>query len=356
MSEAPLTLEQMNNVVERRGGDIPRVPLFWHKFYNTGTVEKYGEALDALNRSIVDDCVNLHYVAPSNFEAPQGAPGDYKWAIEPRPDDWEARGITSRLVVSSTELIDDFVTAMPDPSPTAYYQGAGQVALAHPGRYCVGWDPFFLFERAWFLFGMENILCEMALNPDRMGRLLRALCDYHKKVMTGLAGAGAHCYFTTDDLGTQSSLMFSRELFRSMYLPLYEELIDHCHDLGMHFWLHCCGAVTELLDDFVAVELDVLHPIQPGAMDQQAVARAYRGKLTFLAGIDVQRLLPCGGVRDVIDGTKALIDTFDHEEGGCILAASNGIMPETPLENIEAWLRTAESYGKEKRMQYCRSS
>jgi uroporphyrinogen decarboxylase len=352
VSEVPLTRQQMTNVIERRGGDIPRVPLLWHKFYNGQTIKKYGEALEALNKSVVDDVVDLHYAAPYNFEAPQGTPAGYKWAIEPKPADWETRGFTSRRVVSSIELVDDFIADIPDPSPAAYYEGARQVVAANSGRYCIGWDPFCLFERAWFLFGMENILCEMALNVPRMNRLLAALVDYHKKVMTGFASAGANGYITTDDMGTQTTLMFSRQLFRQMYLPLYEELISHCHSLGMHFVLHCCGAVTELVDDFIAVGLDVLHPIQPYAMDQRQVAGKYRGRITFLAGIDVQYLLPTGSVQDVVEGTRKLIDTFDHEEGGCILAASNGIMPETPLENIEAWLKTAERYGKQKRTSY----
>ena len=40
MSETPLSADEMCRVVERKGGDIPRVPLFWHKFYNEGTIEK----------------------------------------------------------------------------------------------------------------------------------------------------------------------------------------------------------------------------------------------------------------------------------------------------------------------------
>jgi len=349
MSETALTREQMRNVVERRGGSIPRVPLFWHKFYNQGTIEKYGDALQELSSSVVDDCVSLNYAAPGNFQAPECAPESYRWAIEPDPGDLQTKGVTSRHVVSSTDLIDEFVEAMPDPSAPSYYTGAGRLVQDNPERYCVGWDFFCLFERSWFLFGMENILCEMMLNPERMKRLLRAFTDYHKKVMTGYAQAGAHAYFTSDDLGTQETLIFSRELFRDQYLPLYEEMVDHCHSLGMHFWLHACGAVTDLLDDLVSVKLDVLHPIQPVAMDQQAVARQYRNKLTFLAGIDVQYLLPRGTPEEVAAGTRDLIDAFDHEEGGCILAASNGIMPETPLANIAAWLHTAESYGREKR-------
>ena len=352
MPAEPLTHDQMVRVVERRGGDIPRVPLFWHKFYNHGTVERYGPALTELDASIVDDCISLAYVAPGDFVAPDGAAGDYVWAIEPDPGNLPEQGITSRHVVSSTDLIDEFIARMPRPDTPAYFDAAREAARRHPERYCVGWDFFCLFERSWFLFGMEDILCEMLWQPARMGRLLRAFADYHKSVMDGFAEAGAHAYFTSDDLGTQTGLIFSRDLFRRQYLPLYEELADHYHSRGMHFWFHCCGAVTEILDDFASIGMDVVHPIQPVAMDQANVARHYRGKLSFLAGIDVQYLLPGGTVEEVEAGTRALMDAFDHEEGGCIVAASNGIMPETPFENIAAWLRAAEGYGAEKRRRY----
>lgn len=352
MPAEPLTYEQMVRVVERRGGDIPRVPLFWHKVYNHATVERHGADLAALDPTIVDDCISLAYVAPGNFAAPEGADEGYVWAIEPDPGDLAAQGVTSRHVVSSTDLIDKFVARIPRPERPEYFASAREAVRANPGRYCVAWDFFCLFERSWFLFGMEDILCEMLWRPDRMARLLRAFTDYHKSVMDGFADAGAHAYFTSDDLGTQTGLIFSRHLFRRQYLPRYEELVDHCHSRGMHFWFHCCGAVTDILDDFCAVGMDVVHPIQPVAMDQADVARRYRGKLSFLAGIDVQYLLPGGSPEEVADGTRALVDAFDHEEGGCILAASNGIMPETPLENIAAWLQTAESYGAEKRASY----
>jgi len=125
--------------------------------------------------------------------------------------------------------------------------------------------------------------------------------------------------------------------------------VAHCHRLGLSFWLHTCGAVTDILDDFIEIGVDVIHPIQPYAMDQAAIARRYCGEITFLAGIDVQYLLPRGTPEEVAAGTRQLIDTFDREYGGCLLAASNGIMPETPIQNIRAWLHTAEDYGARKR-------
>lgn len=213
MPAVPLTYEEVKRAVERKGG-FPRIPLFWHKFYNQGTITKYGEALQQVSAEVVDDCVSLNYIAPGNYHAPEGCPEEYKWATEPEPEGWANAGITSRLVVSSTELADEFIAQVPDPSDDRYFEGAKAVAAATPGRYRVGWDFFCLFEGMWFRFGMADILADMAGAPERIERLCWAFTDYHKKVATKYAEIGAHAYFTSDDLGTQETLIFSPRVFR----------------------------------------------------------------------------------------------------------------------------------------------
>jgi hypothetical protein len=348
----PLSIEQMRNVVERRGGDISRVPFFWHKSCNTGTMERHGERLEKLNEAVVDDVLPLYWTPPGDFEAPEEFPPDYKWAIEDAPPDATEKGITSRRVISSTDLIDEFIEAMP--LPAAFHENAYPACAidANPNRYRVGFDLFTLFERAWFLFGMENTLCEMALNPERFKRLMAAFTGYHKQVIENFAALGAHAYFATDDLGSQDRLLFSQAQFRELFLPFYEEMIDHCHGLGMTFWLHSDGAITELLDDLIAVGVDALHPIQPHSMDPAVVTEKCAGRITFIAGIDVQVLLPGGSVEEVRSGTRELIDAFDSAEGGLILSTANAIMPETPFDNIFAWFDTAQRYGMESRRRF----
>lgn len=49
-------------------------------------------------------------------------------------------------------------------------------------------------------------------------------------------------------------------------------------------------------------------------------------------------MLPEGTVDEVRAGMRNLIHTLWKPEGGLMLAAGNGIMPDTPLENIEAML------------------
>jgi hypothetical protein len=108
----------------------------------------------------------------------------------------------------------------------------------------------------------------------------------------------------------------------------------------MHFWLHACGDISLFLEDFIAMGLDVIHPIQKYAMDMEATARGFGGRIAFWAGMDVQQILPRGSAEDVRAETRCLIDAFDRPEGGCIITAGNGITDETgdiiQLEGQEA--------------------
>ena len=98
---------------------------------------------------------------------------------------------------------------------------------------------------------------------------------------------GAHAMFVTDDLGAQRGPMFSPRMFREVFKPHYKRVIDHCHALGLDFWLHTCGDVGLLMDDFVDLGIDVIHLIQKYAMDEQAIADKYKGKICFWVGVDM---------------------------------------------------------------------
>ena len=128
-----LTREQMFNAVGRLGGDIPRVPLGWAKFYNRETIAKYGQDLSDLSDTIVDDYISLRYLAPGNTEAPEGTRQDYRWAIEEGRGDLADQGYTSRLVVSSTDLIDSFIEQMPGTAPGLTCPLGDKVIYAVPG-------------------------------------------------------------------------------------------------------------------------------------------------------------------------------------------------------------------------------
>ena len=100
------------------------------------------------------------------------------------------------------------------------------------------------------------------------------------------------------------------------------------------------------MEDMIEIGLDVIHPIQPFAMDAQATVESFGGRISFMPGIDVQHLLPHCTPEEVIAGTKKLIDTFRGPGGGMIFSLSNAIHTDVSYENIEAFMQTAYEYGK----------
>jgi uroporphyrinogen decarboxylase len=75
-------------------------------------------------------------------------------------------------------------------------------------------------------------------------------------------------------------------------------------------------------------------------MDYVKTTEQFGSRLSFLYGIDVQHLLPEGTQQEVRDGIVTVAKTMFKPHGGLLFAAGNGIMPDSPIENIETMLKT----------------
>lgn len=103
-------------------------------------------------------------------------------------------------------------------------------------------------------------------------------------------------------------------------------------------WMHSCGDITEFLPDLIDVGLDVLEPVQP-CMNLDLLKKEYGKDLVFFGGIDTQELLPYGSPEDVKEMAVETIRTLG-KGGGYIIAPSQEIMNDVPLENIVALVET----------------
>ncbi len=95
-------------------------------------------------------------------------------------------------------------------------------------------------------------------------------------------------------------------------------------------------AITRLID----LGLDVLHPIQPEAMDVFELKRQFGGHLTFCGGVRTQDLLPRGTPQQVRDEVRRLKD-FMGRDGGYILEPGITLQADVPLDNLLALVEEA---------------
>ncbi len=333
----PLGRDEVAAAIERRGP--PRIPLVMAVWWGEGLREHYGDRLKPLEQRYPPDAL----FAPLPRTTPTRE--DLPWC---RGQNVGRVGKDAVCLLPDWSQLDEYLAAMPDFSADGLfdeYRRAAEAARAE-GRYVLALQWNLFFERVWQVRGMQNLLMDYYLYPDEVHRLHRALCDQYKAV---LERAAEVCrpdgFWTSDDLGNQRQLMMGPGPFREFIQPYYAEIGETCRRLGLHFWLHSCGDNTEALPGLIEAGLDVFHPVQKHTMDEAAVAREFGDRLTFLVGLDVQHILQERTPDGVREEVRHLVDTFDRPGGGMMMAAGNGIVPGTPLENIEAFLDEAVRYG-----------
>ena len=325
-----LTREDICRVIEGRG-NANRIPILFHFWLHAETFGAEANEVRKIMDQYPDDVQVIPFRIPDVYIAPDDDPS-YRWSYMDKPNNSAALDNSGFITEWETQL-EDFLADFPSPE----YPALIPDAPADDGRYRLGMWWYFYFERFWSVRGMENALTDFYLYPDEVHAFFRKLTEFYKRMITRAHEAlQLDGIFTSDDLGTQTSLFFSPEIFDAFFAPYYKEIIDHIHSLGMHFWLHACGNIERLIPRFIDLGIDVLHPIQKHTMDERHIARTYGDKITIWAGFDVQQTIPYGSPEDVRREVRMLMDTYTRKDGRYMLTFGNNITPDTPIESLRA--------------------
>ena len=335
MREA-ITRQEEINAIERKG--CKAVPAYMHKFWGVGLKEKYGAELAELEAKYPNDICYVFYQEPGYDVSPNANP-EYRFGFKDYSKNAERHSIQSTAVLlEDWDEFDQFMDHFPDPWEEGNFDNVIEAVSKADGRYKLGCFWRLFHERFWSIRGMENLMYDYYDAMDELKALGNRLIEFYKVIIDRFAEAGFDGIFSSDDLGTQVSSMMSPAVFEELYLPLYKEVIGYTHQKGMHFWLHSCGNNTALMEYLIEAGLDVFHPVQAGCMDPEETMAAFGGRITFLAGIDVQNLLPNGTPEEIKAAIRRMKEIYNPEGKGMLIGMGNGILTDTPLENIAAAL------------------
>jgi len=209
--------------------------------------------------------------------------------------------------------------------------------------YCIPvTDPF---KVSWRSMGsMENLLLNFRENPKLVHRLLRTATDFIVKAIDIAVDIGIDSFVMGGDFAHETGLLFSLEDYREYLKPLHVEIVEHVHQREAMIVKHSDGNVWALLDDWIEVGFDGLHPIQPQCMDIKKVKEYVSGKLAVLGNIDCRSLLVFGSEEEVKKTVKETIEKV-APGGGYIISSSNSIHPSCKAENYIAMVKATHQYG-----------
>ena len=198
------------------------------------------------------------------------------------------------------------------------------------------------------LVGMEKSLIDMAINTDFFKALIRHVLAFLEPFVDRMmdAGGGRIDFFRVgDDFGTQNGLMFSRAQWCEFMQPAYRSLKAITRKHGAYLYLHSCGAIRELIPDFLETGVDALDPLQVRAagMNPAELKRKYGNTMCFSGGVDEQELLREGTPDDVKSGVQQLLEIM-APDGGFFLGPTHNFQDDIPTANIVAMYEAAREW------------
>jgi len=224
----------------------------------------------------------------------------------------------------------------PDPASPRFFEDIPLLISRYPDCFRVFSIGFSLYERAWTLRGMTNLMIDFYDHPSFVRELLHLIADYNIAQIGKALQYDIDAIYFGDDWGQQRGLQMGPALWYEFIYPELKRMYSVAKDAGKYVFIHSCGDVDELFDDLVNIGVNCFNPFQPEVMDIHVLMERYKGRLAFHGGLSTQKTLPYGTPQMVREETKKLIKL--GSKGGYIFAPAHSVEGDVPLANMLAFM------------------
>lgn len=264
------------------------------------------------------------------------------WKIHPYETPYGKGNYTE---IGSHPLADDSAITSykpPDPNRAELYADAAQMIRDFKADYwIVGVVATTIFETAWALRGLEQMMLDMLTDPDLTNNIFDIPFNYHLTAAKTLVELGVDMIWAGDDVGSQNQMMISPRTWRKYLKQRMANFIAELKDINpdVKVAYHTDGNVEPIIPELIEIGVDVLNPIQPASMNPAQIKKQYGDKLAFWGTIDEQKTLPFGSPDDVANEVRSRLENVGFN-GGLVLAPTHHVQLDTPLENFWAMVET----------------
>jgi len=150
--------------------------------------------------------------------------------------------------------------------------------------------------------------------------------------------------FHADDLGFKTATIMSPDFLRKNVFPWFRKYAALAHEQGKTYWYHCCGNVTEVMDELIDdVKIDAFHSFQDVIIPIAQFLHRYGSRIAALGGVDMDRIarLEEPDLRQYVRGILK-----ECMPGRFALGTGNSVANYIPVRNYLAMLDEARHWGR----------
>lgn len=212
--------------------------------------------------------------------------------------------------------------------------------IAHKDKFCAVACVRLGIGATLISMGLEAFSYAMADDPDLIVEILHRYADWTIRLGPRLAELGFDIFWAFDDVAFNSGPMFSPKFFREVVLPIQKGVVEA---LPLPLITHSDGNMTSLLDDWLELGQQAIHPIQPDVMDINGVKARYGHRVCLVGNIFMDDLVH----KTPEEITAQVRDRIENigKGGGYIISSSNSLTADMKLENVLAMSEAIRKYG-----------
>lgn len=227
----------------------------------------------------------------------------------------------------------------PDPKDKNFYEPAKDF-IAYKGDYCAVACIRLGIGATIMSMGIDGFSLALVDSPGLVEEVLSRYANWTKEVIPILEDIGFDIFWAFDDVAFGTGPMFSPELYRSLVLPI---LKDVANTISIPWISHSDGNMNPILDDWLSLGQNGIHPIQPDCMDIFDLKKRYGNRVCLVGNVDMNLLIN-GTPEEVRSQVERLIKEVGYN-GGYIISSSNSLTDEMKVENVRTMIETIQDAG-----------
>lgn len=233
----------------------------------------------------------------------------------------------------------------PDLTEDYRYEGLPErVAAYRTAGYAVMGELYqTIFERAWLMRGMEQLLMDFMTEPEMGHAICGRIAALRVEQARRFAAMGVDVLRLGDDVCTQKGPMMSLETYRIFLKERTRAIIRAAKEVkpDILVFMHCDGRVADVVEDLIEIGVDILNPVQPECNDLAALAKRFGHRISFWGGIGTQSVMPFGTPREVAAEVIRVRDILGPN-GGFLVAPTHILEPDVPWNNVLAFIEASK--------------
>jgi len=229
---------------------------------------------------------------------------------------------------------------LPPPVEAERFEEAAR-AVEQKGEFALGLVISLSADPVLLSMGFDGFAYALADDPALVAEMLDRYADWTVAVLDEYQKLDFDFVLCGDDVAHKTGPFMSPGVFRDVFWPRMKRVADA---IRVPWIQHCDGDLMPIMDDWLALGMNALHPIEPGALDIFALKRTIGHRVCLCGNFDIN-ILSLGTPERTREEVRTKMVAL--MPGGRYVAASSTSIPSyVRAENFRAMVEAIREFGR----------